>query len=186
MGALIMVAITLVAGVAVFGFVNAQAGQSANAIGNNAAANINFLNEREVITYVGFGGPININVMIYNNGQVDLVLKYIQVSGIFQTSGNPTLYNIFYYNDNSIKMLDQNGNLICTATASSSNENPLISATTIKTYKLSPSNSLVSFSLTIPSGGGCPTGISYKSGNVYTVSVLGQFGSMTSINVMKQ
>jgi flagellin-like protein len=43
---LMMIAITLVAGAAVIGWVNGQAGTSEKAYGNSAANNINYLNER--------------------------------------------------------------------------------------------------------------------------------------------
>lgn len=43
-----MIAITLIAGATALGWVNGQASSSDNAVGNSAAKNINFLNEREV------------------------------------------------------------------------------------------------------------------------------------------
>jgi hypothetical protein len=79
MSALIMIAITLVAGAAVFGFVNSEAGNSASAVGNSVASNINFLNEREVVVAAclasGSGscqaGGTHVNLYVYNNGQLN-------------------------------------------------------------------------------------------------------------------
>jgi hypothetical protein len=79
MSALIMIAITLVAGAAVFGFVNGEAGNSASAVGNSVASNINFLNEREVVVaacLASSGGSCQaggtyVNLYVYNNGQIN-------------------------------------------------------------------------------------------------------------------
>lgn len=74
LGSLIMIAITLVAGAAVFGFVNGQAGSSSAAVGNSAANNINFLNEREVIVYasvVSLTPSASANVWVYNSGLIN-------------------------------------------------------------------------------------------------------------------
>jgi len=70
-GSLIMIAVTLIAGIAVFGFINGQAGTSARAVGNSAATNSNFLNEREVVVYatvVGATPSASANVWVYNSG----------------------------------------------------------------------------------------------------------------------
>ena len=71
LGSLIMIAITLVAGAAVFGFVNGQSGASSQAIGNSAAQNINFLNEKESVIYAGRVNATLANVWVYNNGIID-------------------------------------------------------------------------------------------------------------------
>ena len=71
LGSLIMIAITLVAGAAVFGFVNGQAGISAQAVGASAASNINFLNERETLIYGTMLNSSSAQVWVYNNGAID-------------------------------------------------------------------------------------------------------------------
>ncbi len=74
LGSLIMVAITLTAGAAVFGFVNGQTGSSANAVGVNAARNINFLNEKEVVIYAAISGAspsTSANIWVYNYGSLN-------------------------------------------------------------------------------------------------------------------
>ncbi len=69
-GSLIMIAVTLIAGVAVFGFINGQAGSSAQAVGNSAAGNINFLNEREVVLTAAYVSSAQATVWVYNNGDI--------------------------------------------------------------------------------------------------------------------
>ncbi len=66
-----MIAITLVAGAAAFGFVNGQATEGSQAVATNAAKNINYLNEREVLTLVTQTDTTNANAYVYNNGGMD-------------------------------------------------------------------------------------------------------------------
>ena len=92
LGSLIMVAITLVAGAAVFGFVNGQSGNSANAVGKSAASNINFLNEREVVVYACLAtssgvcqvGGSYANVYVYNSG----LINQSTIAQVFVTDNN--------------------------------------------------------------------------------------------------
>ena len=78
-GTLIMVAITLIAGAAVFGWVNGQAGNSESAYGASVANNVNFLRERFVIVATNFtscsgSSPsrtcTTLGVYLYNSGQL--------------------------------------------------------------------------------------------------------------------
>ena len=71
LGSLIMLAITLIAGAAVFGFVNGQSSSSAQALGNSAASNINFLNEKEVVVSAAMINSSAARIWVYNNGQID-------------------------------------------------------------------------------------------------------------------
>ncbi len=66
-----MIAITLVAGAAIFGFVNGQSSNSAQAVGNSAAQNINFLNEKEVVLTASNQGGSKANVYVYNSGSIN-------------------------------------------------------------------------------------------------------------------
>jgi hypothetical protein len=91
MGALIMIAITLVAGAAVFGWVNGQAGSSENAYGQSAAASSNYLREHfapVTSTFTGAGGAACSgapkvctigNFWIFNNGQLSFTLATLQI-----------------------------------------------------------------------------------------------------------
>ena len=105
---LLMVVVTLIAGAAVLGWVNGQAGTSEQAYGNSAANNINYLNERfsaesQVFSNnaggacSGAGGPgpgcTAASFYLYNDGSVTFTLKSIQI-----VSTNPTYpLNIIFY-----------------------------------------------------------------------------------------
>ncbi|HEV2138969.1 MAG TPA: archaellin/type IV pilin N-terminal domain-containing protein [Nitrososphaerales archaeon] len=116
MGALIMIAITLVAGAAVFGWVNGQAGSSENAYGQSAAASANYLREHfspvtNSFTGVGSGNacangtPPNLqctgaSFWLYNNGQLGFTLSTIQIRNttkIPASAANPNPLNILFY-----------------------------------------------------------------------------------------
>jgi len=95
MGTLIMVAITLIAGAAVFGWINGQAGSSEKAYGESVASNVNFLRERfsVVATQVfgcsgaASGDPCtSLSLTLYNRGEV-----WLNVSSITITTLNSSL-----------------------------------------------------------------------------------------------
>jgi hypothetical protein len=103
-----MVVVTLIAGAAVLGWVNGQAGNSEQAYGNSAANNINYLNERfsaesQVFSNnaggacSGGSGPgagcTSASFYLYNDGSVTFTLKSIQI-----ISTNPTYpLNLVFY-----------------------------------------------------------------------------------------
>ena len=105
---LLMVAVTLVAGAAVLGWVNGQASTSEQAYGASAANNINYLNERFAaesqvfstaagLACSGGAGPgpgcTSASFYLYNDGVVSFTLQSIQV-----ISTNPTYpLNIVFY-----------------------------------------------------------------------------------------
>lgn len=105
MGALIMIAITLVAGAAVFGWVNGQAGSSENAYGQSAAASANYLREHfapVTSTFTGAGGAACsgapkvctiANFWIFNNGQLSFTLATLQIQSAI---GAASPLNIIY------------------------------------------------------------------------------------------
>ena len=77
---LVAIAITLVAGAAVFGYVNGQSSASSAAVGNNVAGNINLLNEREVIVYARVANSTGADFWVYNSGLISqLTIKSVLV-----------------------------------------------------------------------------------------------------------
>jgi hypothetical protein len=112
-----MVAITLVAGAGVWGWVNGQAGTSENAYGQSAAVGANYLREHfapvtTTFTGTGLGGICTgsptictgANFWIFNNGQLAFTLSSLQIQSavgaqpsnflnIVYTSARFTAYN---------------------------------------------------------------------------------------------
>jgi flagellin-like protein len=126
MGTLIMVTITLIAGAAVFGWINGQANSSETAYGVSVANNINFLHERFVVVTQSFSAspPQNPSIAcstvgganphyyctlltfwVYNSGQVGFNLYSVRIQnlsdipngfGICATSGGCPLNVLFF------------------------------------------------------------------------------------------
>ena len=100
-----MVAVTLVAGAAVFSWINGQAGTSESAYGQSVASNINFLKEHFTVVTESFaltgascsgGPPAQCNQMsfwVYNSGQVTFTLASVRVQS--QSATYPL--NILFY-----------------------------------------------------------------------------------------
>ena len=78
-----MLSITLAAGVSVFGFVNGQAAASAQQLGGQVENQINALGEQFTFAYtyfpLGVPGDTEMNLAIYNNGQIPLGIASITV-----------------------------------------------------------------------------------------------------------
>jgi len=114
-GTLIMIAITLVAGAAVFGFVNGQAKNAEGAYGASVANNVNFLRERfspvsQLFTGSGGGACsggtapyyqcLGASFWIYNNGAIAFTLGTIQIKNLTDipaSAANPNPLNIVFY-----------------------------------------------------------------------------------------
>jgi flagellin-like protein len=114
-GSLLMIAITLIAGVAAFGWINSQAATSERAYGNSVGNNINLLNERFTVvtqTFYGGGGGAcsggtspnfqctGASFWIFNNGQAAFNLSTVQLrnlTDIPSTAANPNPVNIIFY-----------------------------------------------------------------------------------------
>jgi flagellin-like protein len=78
LAAVITIAITLIAGAALFGFVNGEAANSENNLGNANAQNVNFLNEKFTVVNLAIQASGNTAyIWIYNNGNLALQLGQI-------------------------------------------------------------------------------------------------------------
>lgn len=108
MGSLLMIALTLVAGAAVFGWVDSQAGVSEGALGAQAASQANYFRESFVNVGVQFyynnSGAVSgckyfdpntycneFTVYVYNNGAVPLTIESVAIynSTYLYGSGSP-------------------------------------------------------------------------------------------------
>ena len=90
MAAVITIAITIIAGAALFGYINGEAANSENKLGVANAADVNFLNERFVVVDMGFVGN-SATFYLYNNGNLTLNLKEI----VLHDATRDKLYAIF-------------------------------------------------------------------------------------------
>jgi hypothetical protein len=140
-----MIAITLVAGVGAFSFVNGQVGVSATAYGNQVAGNINFLNERSSIVFVNFpgagAGDTQITLWIENTGKIALSSYTLIISGLYCAAGGDTCANAA----NTIVITCTQGGGNCVVTGP-------VCAGMVNTLANVPIAQTSSFTLTLPAG----------------------------------
>jgi len=162
MAAVLTIAITLLAGAALFGYINGQAAASEDRLGQAAGGNANFLNEKFVVVQMSFSNacgspsPNCAIIWVYNNGQVDLMLKWVHLYNGSRTGDNVPLD--FTY--------DSSSSLGGTCGKGTGAVNPSFSTLDIPAQsKPTPVTLFIS------------SGCAFTSGTTYYVNVLAQFGN---------
>jgi flagellin-like protein len=188
---LIMIAVTLVAGSAAFGWILLQAGTSESSYGVSVANNVNFLNERFTLVSQSFsagGSPCaagkctDANFWLYNTGSVDFSLFSIQVKNLTDTPATGTCaptdgcyVNVVFTNTGFIAYT-KNGAQLLPACSIGSGWNGGV--TPLPQGKLSS----VSYHITMPSG--CPAPFSgpmyLYDGTTYTFTLTGLYGNIVT------
>ena len=87
---MLMIAVTLISGMAVFAYVNSQAGVSERRLGDATASYLNFLNERFLIVNANFSSN-KVTIWFYNNG--NLMTKIQQITVYNSTSSLYVVYS---------------------------------------------------------------------------------------------
>ncbi len=171
-GAVLTIAITLIAGAALFGYVNDEAATNERQYGAAVGGTVNFLNENFVVVNMAFpAGSNSIEVWLYNNGQVAL-----QVSQITLYDGAETQLDLAYpgFTSSTATQTVSGGSFcveggITDAIQSSvlqSLETPALSSVSVP-----PGSSPTAVTLNLPPG------CSLTPGTTYDVNVLGVYGN---------
>ncbi|MEM3186088.1 MAG: archaellin/type IV pilin N-terminal domain-containing protein [Conexivisphaerales archaeon] len=167
-GSLLTVAITIIAGAAVFGYVNSQAGVSENIYGQSIGNTLNFLAEKFVIVDMNYSGNGNsLSIWLYNTGNINL-----RVVQVLVYNSSKSFYML--YNATTVKSLSGTS---CSA-SSSGLESPLLYNPTQQSspqpgsINLAPGYITI-LKLTIPSG----CSVSFVKGVTYYVNLLGLYGN---------
>ena len=200
-----MIALTIVAGAAVFGWVNSQAGVSEGSLGQNAANQANYYHESFVIVSIQFsyntGGTTGlckvtggntwcnqVSVAIYNNGQVGLTVQSIVLANASFTSASGT----------TVPLLKETLGL--TSAASGTYNVPSYTCgTTTGPPPTVPSENLLQtgvsepiaqqstpptlFTFTLPPSSVCGTTSGILDGALYSVQVVGLYGNVVTSEV---
>lgn len=89
---IILIAVTLSVGLALWGFVIGEAALSSGAMGESTASNVNNLREKFVITNVAFDYPTSgkVTVWFYNNGAINTQFKQSNGQIFIGDTSNPT------------------------------------------------------------------------------------------------
>jgi hypothetical protein len=166
MAAVVTIAITLIAGAALFSYVNSQAGTSENSLGVANAANVNFLNERFVVADLGFGpGGGSLSFWVYNNGEVGLMVQQV----LLYDQG--PIHSLYFNFTNGLGTCDQS--YVNCAAAPSCGGQATISPTIGETMTLIPPQTpAAQFTMTLPSG------CTFTQNTTYYVVVTGLYGNV--------
>jgi hypothetical protein len=196
MGMILTVVITLIAGAALFGYVNGQAASNENQIGAANAANVNFLNERFQIPQMTFKytSPTNqISIYVYNNGH--LTDSFVEAE--IYTTPRSSMDLLYYYcspataqtstlcklpqtpftslSGNWVVDLNNKNNNNCYGSATSL-ESPVLEGT--GGLQVSIGNiSYFTLTLLALSSPCVPSPSSFSSGSFYFIQLTGQYGN---------
>jgi flagellin-like protein len=166
MAAVLTIAITLVAGAALFSYVNSEASNSESQLGNANAANVNFLNEKFTVVNLAIqANGNNAYIWIYNNGNIALQLGQISLYQSNKFSIDTVFNNINRVGNTGCISPSGNGTATSTATGA-----PFVfgSAGTQIPKESNP------YELTLTLAPGC----SFASGTTYFASVVGFYGNV--------
>ena len=206
MGTLLMVAVTLVAGAAVFGFVNGQAATSEGQYGNSVAENVNYLNEHFEILNVQFPAgncqgtvPTRycqvLQVSIYNTGSSALSVRSIMITGpVSSVSATPmyvlaTQTSTWAYTSSSfstpisgcVPSNSQYTYTYTTTTVVSGTTTTVVTSNTDTTTVAIPQSMMppAMFTITLPPRPlSCPW---FLDGSNYQIQVLGLYGNTVTL-----
>jgi flagellin-like protein len=159
----VTIAITIIAGAAVFGYVNGAAGVNESKLANSVGGNVQYLEERFSVVQLNYSSS-TVTVWLYNMGQVNL--SPVQVLVYNNGRSNYLLYNatkIISYKPSS-----------CTTAASTTYENPLMWNPKTGSGLSSAVQTVTKLTLALP----VCSGASFSSGSTYTVSVLAVNGNL--------
>ncbi|MDA4126284.1 MAG: hypothetical protein OK452_03640 [Thaumarchaeota archaeon] len=178
MGALIMIAITLVAGAAVFGWVNGQAGASENAYGQSVAAGSNYLREHfapVTSTFSSCSGAPKVctaaTFWIFNNGQLSFTLASLEIQSAV---GAPSFLNIIY-TPIGFTAYNSGGTTISCAPSTPGFSVPGNSPIPVSTLSSAPA-----YAITVPS---CLGVNSIVVGQGYVITMTGLYGNVVQYQV---
>jgi flagellin-like protein len=164
-GSMLAIAITIIAGSAVFGYVNSQAGLTEQQLGAGVGGTVNYLQEKFAVVDVNFISSSSVAVYIYNSGRVQLSPVQVYV----YDSARSSLY--VSYNASEVAYTTPNCGGV---SATTSNENPLLWNAQTGSGLSVPVQSFQTLTLTLPT---C-SGASFSSGASYIFRIVGLYGNV--------
>lgn len=162
-GSILAIAITLIAGAAVFGYVNTQAGVTEKQLGTGVGGTVNYLQERFAVVDLYFVSSSQVTVYVYNNGNI--ALSPVEI--ILYNTGR-TLY--LTYTASTVAYTAPGCGSF---TATTSNESPLLWNSKTSSGLQISIQAFQAITLTLPT---C-SGASFVSGTTYVVNVVGLYGN---------
>jgi len=201
-GSLLMIALTIVAGAAVFGWAITQAGVSEGSLGQNAANQANYYHESFVVVSIQFSyntagttGPCQVtggntwcnqvSVAIYNNGQVGLTIQSIVLASASSTSASGTAVPTLKMTLGLTSASAGSYSVPSYTCGAVTGPPPTVSENLLQTGVSEPiaqqSTPPTLFTFTLPTG--CPATSGILDGALYSVQVVGYFGNSVTSEV---
>jgi FlaG/FlaF family flagellin (archaellin) len=200
-GSLLMIALTIIAGAAVFGWAISQAGTSEGALGQNAAQQANYYHESFVAVSVQFsynngvttvscpssGGQYwcnQVSVAVYNNGGVGLTVQSIVFGNATDKSASGYVVPKLSVSLSLTSAKTGTYNMpsyTCGSTSGVGTPENLLSAGVSEPIATQSSPPTV-FTFTLPSSS-CATTSSILDGALYSVQVVGLYGNVVTSQV---
>jgi flagellin-like protein len=161
-------AITLIAGFAVFGYVNTQAGRSETQYGQAVGGTVQYLEERFVVAQFSFS-PGAVSIYLYNNGRITLQIAQVE---LYDSAKSTT--DVVFSAAGATDLLHSG----CTVSTPSSVESPVLGSG-VGSYSLA-TTAVLSLLLTLPTqsmNSRCPSAPSWTSGMAYYAKITGVNGN---------
>ena len=197
-GSLLMIALTIVAGAAVFGWAITQAGVSEGALGQNAAQQANYYHESFVLVSVQFsynGGACQVSggntwcnqvsVAVYNNGGVALTVQNIVLASASTVSASGSSVPKLSVSLSLTSAAAGTYNMPSYTCGSTSGPPPTVSENLLSSGVSEPiameSSPPTVFTFTLPTSCAPTSGI--LDGALYSVQVVGLYGNIVTSQV---
>ena len=170
-GSVLAIAITVIAGAAVFGYVNAQAGITENQYGSSVGVTVNYLQEQFSVVDMSFTSSSQVVLYLYDYGRIAVSPVQVIVYDAPQAT---------YLAYNATQVISTKPSS-CTITASTTYENPLVWNPKTNTGMSISIGSISTLTLSLPS---C-SGASFASGTTYYVKVTGLYSNVVVYSQVK-
>ncbi|MDG6990378.1 MAG: hypothetical protein JRM99_03030 [Nitrososphaerota archaeon] len=173
MATVLTIAITVIAGAAVWGYVNGQAGVSGGQYAQAVGATNEYLQERFVVPQVAFLSGGQVDVYFYNDGRIQFQITQIQV---YTLSGVTPSTDVIFSATGATDLLHSG----CTVSTPSSVESPVVGTGTGAFSLAIGSVTSTPLLLTLPNSSmnpSCPASPTWTSGMAYYFKVTGLYGN---------
>lgn len=167
-GSVLAIALTIIAGAAVFGYINGQAATTESQYGSSVGVTVNYLQEQFSVVDIGFVSSTQAVLYIYNYGR-------IAVSPVQVTIYNATQSLYLTYNATTVA---STAPTVCSDPASASNESPLVWNTASDAGMQVGIGSISTLTLTIPS---CSSA-TFIGNATYYAKITGLYGNVVVYN----
>ena len=160
---LLAIAITIIAGAAVFGFVNGQAATTERQYGSSVGVTVNYLQEQFSVVDMSYTSSSQVALYIYNYGRT----AFSPVEVILYNATQST-----YLTFNATKVIATSPTP-CSVTTSTAYENPIVWNSKTNAGMQVSIGGISTLTLALPS---C-SGASFKNSHTYYVEVVGLYGN---------